>query len=146
MQNDEHDIEFNKNVVRRFNRDVIERGDRRAFEALIADDFINRTVAPGVSPGADGMWSTFEQVLRPALADLRVQIHEQVAERDLVTTRKTISGIHRGPFAGIAATGQHVSIEVIDMIRIRQGRYVEHWGMNTLAAALGSLRQAAPPR
>ncbi|MFT3697856.1 MAG: ester cyclase [Kofleriaceae bacterium] len=132
--------EANKAVVRRFNTDVIERGDRAAFEQLMAPGFVNRTAPPGMSPGADGMWNTFDKVLRPAMIDVTVEIHEQVAERDLVTTRKTIRGTHRGEFLGVPATGKPIEIQVIDIVRVRDGQYVEHWGINTLQQVVASLR------
>jgi len=33
-----------------------------------------------------------------------------------------------------------VSISVIDIVRIEDGRYAEHWGVNTLPAVLAQLR------
>lgn len=131
-----------KDVVRRFNQDVIERGDRAAFDTLISPAFVNRTAPPGTSDGADGMWNTFEHVLRPALSDLRVEIHDQVAEGAKVTSRKTIRGRHTGPLMGVAATGREVAIDVIDIVRVEDGRYAEHWGVNTLPAVLAGLRQS----
>jgi predicted ester cyclase len=41
---------------------------------------------------------------------------------------------------GIAPTGKQVAIEVIDIIRLRDGQYVEHWGINTLSVVLAQLR------
>jgi predicted SnoaL-like aldol condensation-catalyzing enzyme len=129
-----------KEAVRRFNRDVIERGDRAAFDALMLPTFVNRTAPPGAPDGPESMWNTFENVLRPALSDLKVTIHDQVAEGDKVTTRKTVTGVHTGALMGIAATGQPVSIDVIDIVRIADGRYAEHWGVNTLPAVLARLK------
>jgi predicted ester cyclase len=129
-----------KHVVRRFNLGVIEQGDRAVFDALMAPDFINHSAPPGAPTGPEGMWMTFEQVLRPALSGLTVDVHEQLCEGDKVTTRKTIRGTHTGTLAGIAATGRAVAIDAIDIVRVRDGRYVEHWGVNTLAATLASLR------
>jgi predicted ester cyclase len=63
-----------------------------------------------------------------------------VAEGELVTTRKTIHGTHLGVLMGIPPTGRRVAIDVIDIVRIEAGRYVEHWGMNTLQSVLASLR------
>lgn len=135
-------IEENKAAVVRFNRDVIERGDASAFHELMAPHFINRTVAPGTSPGPEGIWHTFDRVLRPAFPDLQVEIHDQIAEGDKVTTRKTIHATHRGELFGIPATNQRVAIAVIDIVRLEQGRYVEHWGVNTLASVVASLRDS----
>ncbi|HEY0250182.1 MAG TPA: ester cyclase [Kofleriaceae bacterium] len=133
----------NKAVVRRFNQDVIERLDRAAFDAIMAPDFVNRTAPPGMPPGPESMWNTFANVLHPALADLTVEIHEQVAERDLVTTRKTIRGTRHGDFLGAAPTGKLVEILVIDMVRVRGGQYAEHWGLNTLQQVVAQLKQGA---
>ncbi|MFS2024337.1 MULTISPECIES: ester cyclase [Massilia] len=130
-----------KDVVRRFNLDVIERGDRAAFEALMLPSFVNRTAPPGAADGPESMWQTFDRVLRPALSDLRVEIHDQVAEGAKVTSRKTIRGRHTGTLLGVAATGRDVAIDVIDIVRVEDGRYAEHWGVNTLAAVLAGLRQ-----
>lgn len=130
----------NKAVVRRFNEEVIARGDRGAFDALIDPGFINRSAPMGAPDGPESMWNTFENVLRPALSDLAVTIHDQVAEGDKVTTRKTITGTHTGTLLGIEATGRRVAIDVIDLVRVRDGRYVEHWGVNTLPAVLARLQ------
>ena len=125
-------LDQNKAVVRRFNHDVIERGDRASFQALMDAHFVNHAAPPDADQGAESMWHTFQNVLRPAFPDLAVVIYEQVAEGDLVTTRKAITGTHTGPLLGVSPTGQRVTIDVIDIIRIRDGLYLEHWGINTL--------------
>lgn len=131
--------EENKQVVRRFNLEVIQEGNAEAFASLMAADFINHAAPPQMPKGPEGMWNTFQNVLRPALSNLRVTIHDQIAEGDKVTTRKTISGIHSGTLLGIPATDRHVAIDVIDIVRVQDGKYAEHWGINTLSEVLSSL-------
>ena len=130
-----------RDVVRRFNKQVIEGGDREVFEALMMPGFRNRSAPPGAPDGPEGMWNTFHNVLRPALAGLTVTIHDQICEGDKVTTRKTISGQHVGPLLGVEATGKAVTIDVIDIVRVENGRYAEHWGINNLPAVLAHLGQ-----
>ena len=142
MQTNEQLLAANKATVLRFNQQVIERGDDAAFAELMAPNFVNRTAAPGVPSGPEGMLYTFKRLLRPALPDLRVEIHEQLAEGDKVTTRKTIHGTHHGEFFGIPASHRRVAIDVIDIVRLENGRYAEHWGVNTLPAVLASLRDS----
>lgn len=132
--------DMHKAAVRRFNAEVIEGGSAEAFAALMDPEFINHSVPPGAPQGASGMWYTFDQVLRPALSGLKVVIHDQLAEGDRVVTRKSITGRHTGALLGLAATGRAVEIQVIDIVRLRDGRYLEHWGVNTLAAVLAGLR------
>ncbi|SUX48799.1 ester cyclase [Chryseobacterium indoltheticum] len=93
-------LEHNKEIVKRFNKEVIEQGILKTFNEIIDKDFINRT-APSTSNGADEMWHTFNNILRPAFADLTVEIYDQIAEEDKVTTRKAILGTHTGNLMGI---------------------------------------------
>ncbi|EEA03538.1 protein of unknown function DUF1486 [Burkholderia sp. H160] len=130
-----------KAVVARFNREVIQDGNRQSFEDLMAPEFVNWSAPSEALRGAETMWKTFAFVLRPAIGGMQVHIHEQLCEGDKVITRKTISGKHVGSLAGVEATGKDISIDVIDIVRIRDGRYFEHWGVNTLAAVVGQLRQ-----
>ena len=132
--------ECNKAVVRRFNEEVIGAGDAGAFKALVDPSFVNRSAPPGAPDGSESMWNTFQNILRPALAGLSVTIHDQIAEGDMVTTRKTITGTHTGALMGLAPTGRHVCIDVIDIVRVADGRYAEHWGINNLASVLAQLK------
>jgi len=130
---------INKEVVRRFNIEVIQNGNEDEFRAMMAPDFINHAAPEGMQNGPESMWNTFQTVLRPALSDLTVTIHDQVAEGDKVTTRKTISGVHTGTLLGVPATGREIAISVIDIVRVQDGRYAEHWGLNTLSNILANL-------
>jgi predicted ester cyclase len=132
----------NKAVVERFNKEVIEQGNEATFRELIAPDFVNRSAPPGAPAGPEGMLFTFNRVLRPAFPDLSVEVHDQVAEGNKVTTRKTIRGTHRGDLFGIPPTGKRIEIDVIDIVRLANGRYAEHWGVNTLPSVLAILRGA----
>jgi predicted ester cyclase len=142
MNNMETMIENNKAVVRRFNKKVIEQGNVDSFNALIDNRFINRSAPNGMDNGPQGMIWFFNEVLRRAIPDLKVTIHDQVAEGDMVTTRKTISGTQTGQLLGVSATGRTINIDVIDMVRVINGRYVEHWGITTLPELLATLTQA----
>lgn len=133
-------LEKNKEVVRRFNKEVIEQGNLDAFKQLMDNDFINRT-APITANGADGMWNTFSNILRPAFPDLTVEIYEQIAEDDKVVTRKALTGTHKGKLFDILPTGQKIKIDVIDIVRVKDGKYAEHWGINTLQTVLSELKK-----
>lgn len=134
-------LEALKQVVRMFNQEVIERGNPEVAKSIFADGFINHSAPPGAPNGPEGMLNTFNNVLRPALKNIRVEIQSQVAEGDLVTTRKVIKGRHEGTLMGVEATGKNIEIHVIDMVRIKNSQYAEHWGINDLPAVLASLKE-----
>jgi predicted ester cyclase len=72
-------------------------------------------------------------VLRTGFPDVRVEILDQIAEGDKVTTRKLLHATHTGDFMGIPPSRKKVAIRVIDIIRLHDGKYSEHWGMSNLS-------------
>jgi predicted ester cyclase len=121
--------EQNKNIVTRVNKEFIEGGDMNIISELFAPDFINHTAPPGTPTGPDGVVYFFNHLLKPAFPDLKVVIHDQLAQDDKVTTRKSFHATHKGDFFGVPATNKNVVMEVIDIIRLKNGKFVEHWGI-----------------
>ena len=119
----------NKATVQRFNKEFIEQGSMEAFKEIIAQEFINHTAPAGAPTGPEGVLYFFNGLLKPAFPDLTVVIHDQVADDEKVTTRKTFHGTHQGEFFGIPATQKPVTMEVIDIIKLRDGKFVEHWSV-----------------
>lgn len=130
---------LNKAVVVRFNKEVIEEGNPESFRELMDDNFVNHTAPAGMDNGPQGMLYTFNNILRVAFPDIKVIIYDQIAEGDKVTTRKAITGTHTGPLFGIPPTYQKITIDVIDIVKVKDGKYVEHWGINTLPLLLAQL-------
>ncbi len=126
----------NKEIVRRFNLEIIQNGNLDVFTDLVSPDFVNRTAAPGTPNGAEGFRAFFTDVLRKAFTDIQVVIHDQIEENSKVVTRKTINGTHSGPFLGHAPTGRRISIPITDIVRIEDNRYAEHWGSADIHGAL----------
>jgi predicted ester cyclase len=116
-----------------------DKGDMAVFEETIASDFVNHTPQQGQSADRDSVAYFFNEMLRPAFPDLKVTIHDQVAERDEVVTRKSYSATHLGVFLGVAPTGRLVEFSVIDILKLRNGQYVEHWACADMLGLLGQL-------
>jgi predicted ester cyclase len=136
-----------KEVVRRFVEEYQSGGDERALEALLDPDVVDHSRPPGISPGAAGVREQFEG-FRTAFSGFRAAILDQLAEGDKVVTRKVFTGTHDGHFQGIEPTGRDVEIHVIDIVRVADGRIVEHWNCVdrlALLAQLGALPDAPAP-
>jgi len=136
-------LELNKAVVRRFNYEVLQDGNLDSFAEIMHPEFINRTAPPTADNGAQGMINTVKNVLHQAFPGLKVDILEQIAEGDLVSSRKTITGKHTGNLLGIPPTGLDIKIDVMDMVRLKDGQYLEHWGLNTIPLIIAQLKDAA---
>ena len=131
-------------VVRRFNQEALEQGDENALADILHPGFINRTALPGLDTGIDGMRYVIVDVLHKGLSDVCVEILDQVAEGETVATRKRILGTHTGDFLGVPATGRSVEISVFDFVRLRDGKYIEHWGLNTIPQLVRDLKEQGP--
>lgn len=105
---------------------AMNRDDLEAASALLAPDAINHNPVPGEPPGIAGLRYRLA-MLHTAFPDLRFVTEAIIAEGDTVATRGVLTGTHTGPFAGMPATGKAVRVSYIDMIRIVDGKLVEHW-------------------
>ncbi len=120
--------EKNKSIVTRFNKEFIEQGNERAFEEIIALDFVNRSAATlNIPAGREGIKDYVMNVLHKVLTNIKVDIHDQIAEGDTVVTRKSISGIQVGEFLNKPATNERITMDLIDIVTLKDGKYVEHW-------------------
>jgi predicted SnoaL-like aldol condensation-catalyzing enzyme len=128
--------EKNKAVVIRFNRECIEQGKPASFHELLAEDVVNHAAPPGAPNGFGSFTHFINEVLRKGFSEVQVQILQQVAEGDLVCTRKRITGRHTGEIFGIPPSHKTVDIRVIDIIRLKDGRYAEHWAQHNFDEVL----------
>ena len=128
--------EKNKELVARFNQEFIIEGKAETFKELVADDVINHSAAPGASTGPDGMIHFIQNILKAGFPDLQVKILDQIAEGDKVASRKEFYGTHTGDFMGVPGSGKKVVFKVIDIIRLKDGKYAEHWGIVNFADLL----------
>src|ERR671911_2009705 len=86
--NDRSSAEAAKVIVRRNTEEVQGKGNFDVFEELFADDFVDHTPQPDMTPdkaGARGLY----KALREAFPDFHAVIHWQTADGEIVTTFKT---------------------------------------------------------
>ncbi len=129
-------------VVRALVDRVVNGRDDAALDEVLADDFVAHDTGPGMPPGKDGMRALL-RAWRRAFPDWTDTILDVVAQHDLVVIRVHATGTHLGPIAGIAPTGLAVEWDILEMLRVRDGRITEQWGQSSFAAVLDRLRQAA---
>ena len=140
--------EQNRELVHRLNEEFHNQGRiHEVIEECFAPEFVNHSAPPGLPPTREGN-AAFSTAFRQAFPDYQVTIHDMIVEGDKVVTRKTFAGTHRGEFMGIPASGQKVPFGGIDIVRIADGKIVEHWGefdMLTLLQQIGAMPAPTPP-
>ena len=124
--------------------EVISQNRLDRVEEIIAPDEVDHALPPGVPGGLEGVKQLF-RLLHTAFPDLQIQIDDLIAEGDQVVGRVTARGTHQGEFMGIAPTGQPVSFNAIDVVRIAGGKIVEHWIQLDLLGVLQQLGAVPVP-
>jgi hypothetical protein len=66
-------------------------------------------------------------MIHQAFPDLHAEVHDVIADGDLVAARVTYTGTHQGEFVGIPATGRKTTTNGVHFFRMQDGRQVEHW-------------------
>jgi predicted ester cyclase len=130
--------EQNKTTVTDFIGALFSKGDPNAVDDYLADDFVNHDPPFGASADREGMRAA-GAMFRSVFPDWHSDLLLLVAEGDIVVERFTASGTHTGgEIMGVAASGEHVALQGINIFRLRGGRIVERWGR---LDDLGFLRQ-----
>jgi steroid delta-isomerase-like uncharacterized protein len=114
-------------LIRRVNDEVISQGKVELIDELLADDFVEHQAMPGMPSGKEGL-KVFTTMFRSAFPDLKVETLATGVDGDEVWAHSRMTGTHQGEFNGIPATGKKISIEMMDRVRTRDGKAVEHWG------------------
>jgi steroid delta-isomerase-like uncharacterized protein len=124
-----------KAVVRRNTEEVQGKGNFDVFEEIFADDFVDHTTQPNMTPDKAGVRRLYTY-MREAFSDFHAKIHWQLADGDRVTTFKTYYGTHDGQFLGIAPTHRKIHFESVDVMRVRNGKITDHWGVGNLLSLM----------
>jgi steroid delta-isomerase-like uncharacterized protein len=133
-----------KAVVRRNTVEVQGKGNFNVFEELFADDFVDHTPQPNMTSDKAGVRKLYGYI-RDAFPDFRAEIHWQLADGDRVTTYKTYYGTHEGPLLGVAPTHRKIHFERVDVMRVRDGKITDHWGVGNLLSLMQQIGGWTPP-
>lgn len=132
-------------MVRTLIEEGFNEGNLEVVEALTSPDLVeHQNFGPNHAPGAEGAKAVVES-LRRAFPDFRLAIEDLVADGDTVWLRMVATGTNTGSFMGHAPTGRPMRIDVFDVIRVEDGRMIEHWGVPDRLGAMLQLGLMQPP-
>ena len=118
-----------KALVRGIYDEVFSEGALDVIDEVVSPDAIDHAPPPfPVDDVREGL-KQFTRLLRDAFPDLRVAVNDMVAEGDKVAVYYTVQGTYQGELMGIPASGNRVSVEGFDLIRVTDGICTEHWGV-----------------
>jgi steroid delta-isomerase-like uncharacterized protein len=109
---------------------MLNQHDPDLVDGFVATEYRNHNAfVPDGREANRRFWAAFFT----ALPDLTATMEDLVISGDRVVGRFVYRGTHAGEFMGIPATGRSVEMRSIDIWRVENGMFVEHWDeLNTL--------------
>ena len=125
--------ETNEQICRALIERGFNNGELDVLEEFVAHDIVEHQ--EGSTSGIDGLRALITE-LRSQFSDLHLEIQDTATSGDTVWFRIRSTGTNDGPLWGRPATGRPIDITVMDVMRVVDGRMVEHWGVADRLAVL----------
>ena len=92
---------------------------------IFAPDFV--AYMPGQPPMDRATFEHYVAGTTVVFPGYTYEIHDQIAQGDLVANRITWQGVHSADLAGVPASGRSIELRGINMFRVKDGRVVAQW-------------------
>ena len=117
-------VESNRDIMERYTREFLPTGDAALAEEFVSPDIV--MYYPG-QPQQRGLDTLLALVAanREAFPDLVWTVEQMAADGDTVAVRYTMTGTHRGTFAGAASTDKPVVAQSMAFYRLADGKIIE---------------------
>ncbi len=132
----------NKALVIKGFEEGFNQGNAAVFDEIMADKGIDHQEAPDTDVREH--LKDVIRMLRTAFPDLHFEVHDVIAEDDLVACRSTMTGIHEGPLFGMEPTGKPVTVAHMHFMRMVDGKNTDLWHVWDFAGLLRQLGASDP--
>ncbi len=111
--------------------------DTAPFPELFTETYIQHS---GRSPsGLAAQIENFRRILT-SMPDLRLRVEDRIIAGDKVVARNTYSATHTQTLRDVLPTGKAFTFRTIDIWRIENGKFAEHWDLTDTAEVLAKRR------
>jgi steroid delta-isomerase-like uncharacterized protein len=134
--------EESKAIVKRFYEELWNNRALDVADEIIAPDCVTHQLrsgaeVTGASRGPEAVKHHIKDWLT-GFPDLRFDVEQMIAEADHVVSRSCLRGTHTGAWLGLAPTNKQVSIRMMVIQKIVNGKIAADW---VLVESLGLLQQ-----
>lgn len=117
-----------------------ETGKLDELDNLIDANCVEHTPDPFVQGNGLSYVKDLFKNYRNAFPDMKITVNDLIAEEDKVCCYNTFTGTNKGTLMGKPATNKSVKIDQMDIVKFKNGKATEHWGvidMLTMMEQLG---------
>lgn len=136
----------NKNIARKLMEEGWNKGRLNVVDELVSPRCrFHDPVFPSLKEGAEN-YKQHMQTCRNGFPDLNFSIEDTIAERNEVVLHWTARGTQRGTFLGMPATNKTGTVSGTTILRMENGKIVEHWSDWNLLTLMEQLGLSASAR
>lgn len=111
--------------------------DTARFPELFTETYIQHS---GRSPsGLSAQIENFHRIL-VSMPDVQLRVDDRIIAGDKVVARTTYSATHTQTIRDVPPTGKAFTFRTIDIWRVENGKFAEHWDLTDLSEVLNKLR------
>lgn len=132
----------NKRLVLKGFEEGFNRGDASVFDEIVAEKAIDHQESTDTDYREH--IKDVVRMLRTAFPDLHFEVHDVIAEGDLVACRSTMTGTHLGPLMRLEPTGKPISVAHMHFMRIVEGQNTDLWHVWDFAGLLRQVGASDP--
>ena len=113
--------------------------DTSSFPEIHTESYIQHS---GRSPsGLAAQIENFQRIFS-VMPDIHMTVEDRIIAGDRVVARNTFSATHNHAIRGFPPTGKAFTFRTIDIWRIENGKFAEHWDLTDTAEVLRQLSGA----
>ena len=132
-------------MVRRWFEEVWNQRRLETIDELLAPDArVHDMTAPGtVIEGLEHFRAAAQQIYT-AFGEIHMTVEDIFGDGDRVVVRVSGRLKHTGPLGPLPPTGEEVTVPIMSIIHVRDGKFVEGWNNWDIASVLRTAK--APPQ
>ena len=135
------DAEMWRNVA----SEIVTKGRLDLIDEYFAQNYVDHEPPPpGVTADREGVRTLFAS-MKEAFPDLKAEVLHQSQDGNTHYGHIRMTGTMKGDFMGMPATNKKASWEEMHIGVIRDGKILEHWGVQDQLGMLQQLGFAPPP-
>jgi len=112
--------------------------DTGSFSEIHTESYIQHS-----GRSASGLAAQIENFHRifAAMPDIQMRVEDRIIAGDRVVARNTFSATHTQTIRGVPPTGKAFTFRTIDIWRVENGKFAEHWDLVDIGEVLNKLRE-----
>lgn len=114
--------------VIKFYDEVMNQHKLDAADQYIASNAIDHDQPMDPKKSAIENFKLFMAMMHTGFPDMKVKVEDVISQGDKVVVRFHLTGTNKGQFMGMKATNKPIDMMAVDIFRVANGKFVEHWG------------------